>query len=375
MPFSRPTLSDIQTQVAQDINAKLPGADALLRFSNLGITGRAQAGLAHLHYGYLDWIAKQAVPYTATGEFLEAWGGIKGVTRKPATQASGQVTFTGTAGVLIPSGTPLVRSDGQQYTSTADATVSGGGSAVVSASANADPTGQAGAIGNCNTGTSMNLGTSIPGVQSTGSVTTAFTGGADLEADDSLRTRMLAAFQQVPQGGAIADYVQWAMAVSGVTRAWCNPNGAGAGTVVVYTMWDQAEAAHAGFPQGADGVATSETRAAPATGDQLVVANAIFPKRPVTALVYSVAPVAAPVDFTISGIASVSVATKALIAAAIDGVLFLYGTPLGGSIALSLIESAIAAIAGTSGFLITVPAGNISSTIGNLPTRGVITYV
>lgn len=374
MPFSRPTLTDLQNQVAQDIAGSLPGADALLRFTNIGVTGRAQAGLAHLHYGYLDWIAKQAVPYTATGEFLEAWAGLKGVTRKAATQAAGQVTFSGTTGVLIPAGTPMVRGDGVAYTSTADATVGGGGSVAVPATANADTSGQTGAFGNCVAGTSVSLGTAIAGVQSTGSVSVEFTGGADLETDDSLRSRMLAAYQQVPQGGAMTDYIQWATAVPGVTRAWCTPNGAGAGTVVVYTMWDLAEAAHAGFPQGGNGVAAAETRAAAASGDQLTVADAIFPLQPVTALVYSVAPIAAPVNFTISGIAGASSATKALIAAAIDGVFFLYGTPKGGTIALSLIESAIAAIAGTTGFLITTPAGNISSSTGLLPTRGTITY-
>jgi uncharacterized phage protein gp47/JayE len=373
MPFTRPTLSELRTQVAQDIASGLPGADALLRFSNLKIAGDAQAGLAHLHYGYLDWIAKQAVPYTSTGEFLEAWAGLKGVTRKPAAQASGTVTFTGTNGTVIPAGTLIVRGDGVQYKSTADATVSSG-SAVVSALANADATGQTGAFGNCDAGTVMNLGTAIAGVQSGGSVTTAFTGGADLESDDSLRSRMLNAYQNVPQGGAASDYVTWALDVAGVTRAWCNPNGFGAGTVVVYTMFDQAESAHAGFPQGTNGVAASETRDTSATGDQLSVANAIFPKQPVTALVYSVAPLPSAVNFTISGISGVSAATKTLIQTAIEGVFFLNASPKGSTIALSLIESAIAAIAGTSGFIITSPAGNISTSIGSLPTVGTITY-
>lgn len=373
MPFSRPSLSDIQTQVAQDIAGQLPGADALLRFSNLGILGRAQAGLAHLHYGYLDWIARQAVPYTATGEFLEAWAGLKGVTRKPAAQATGAVTFGGTSGTVIPSGSLIVRGDGEQYNSTADVTVSAG-TAVVLATANADPAGQAGAFGNCGAGTAMTLGTAIPGVQSGGVVSAAFTGGADLESDDSLRMRMLASFQQVPQGGAMTDYLQWALAVPGVTRAWCNPNGAGAGTVVIYTMWDQAESAHTGFPQGANGVAASEPRDVAATGDQLAVANAIFPRQPVTALVYSIAPIAAAQNFTISGISTASAATKTLIDAAIDGVFFLYGTTKGGTIALSLLESAIAAIAGTTGFLITTPSGNITTTVGSLPIRGTVTY-
>ncbi|MBB5547543.1 baseplate J/gp47 family protein [Paraburkholderia fungorum] len=378
MPYARPTLSQLRTQVAQDIAAGLPGSDPLLRFSNLAITGTAQANLANLHYGYLDWISLQAVPFTSSGEFLDGWAALKNVFREAAVQAGsitpGQVTFTGAAGTDVPAGTPLVRGDGVGYTTTADAVVVGA-TVVVSAVANADPTGQTGAFGNCPVGTVMTLGTAIPGIQSNGAVTTAFQNGADIETDDSLMSRMLLAYQSTPQGGASNDYVQWALAVNGVTRAWCNGNGFGAGTVVVYVMLDSTESTHNGFPQGVSGVATAETRGTPtATGDQLTVANYIYPLQPVTALVYVYAPTAAPQNFTITGLTNASAATKAAIAAAIAGVFVQYGTPLGGTIALSLIESSIAAIAGTTGFVITTPAGNITTTLGQLPTVGTITY-
>ncbi|MFC7611718.1 baseplate J/gp47 family protein [Teichococcus aestuarii] len=101
---------------------------------------------------------------------------------------------------------------------------------------------------------------------------------------------MLDRFRAPPQGGAVADYETWARAVPGVTRAWIAPNGMGAGTVVVYAMLDDAQAGAGGFPQGADGVAAAETRATPATGDQLTIADALYPLRPATALVYVVAP-------------------------------------------------------------------------------------
>ena len=79
-------------------------------------------------------------------------------------------------------------------------------------------------------------------------------------------------------------------------------------------------------------------------------------------------------NFTITGLTTASLTTRALIAAAIDGVFYLAGTPTGGSVALSLIESAIAAISGTTGFVITVPSGNIATALGFLPVRGTITY-
>lgn len=385
MPFSRPTLTQLRSQVAADISAGLPGSDALLRFSGLNILGTALAGLAQLQYGYTDYVSLQANPFTATDEYLEAWAALKNVFREAATQAGaevpGQVTFTGTNGTPLPIGTPLVRGDGVGFTTTSIG-VWTGTSVTVNAEANADPTGLTGAFGNCPVGTVMTLGTAIGGIQSSGSVTTAFTGGADVELDESLRTRMLQAYQNVPQGGAQNDYVTWALQVNGVTRAWCNGNGMGAGTVVVYTMFDVTEATNNGFPQGVGGVATFETRGAPtATLDLLEVANWIYPLRPVTALVYSVSPTQQVVNFTITGSAGFSAATKALIQSAIAGIFVLYGSPLStiagqnGVIDMSFINSAIAAISGTAGFVVTVPTGNIVGTTGQLPVVGTITWL
>jgi uncharacterized phage protein gp47/JayE len=381
MPYVRKTLTQLRQQVAQDLASALPGSDPLLRFANLTIMGAIQAGLAHLHNGYLDYIAQQAVPFTATAEYLEAWAALKGIFRIPATPASGLVRFNGTSGD-IPSGTPLVRGDGQKYTTTADGTLVSG-TVVVPATAVADPAGLVGAIGDCDVGTVFTLGTAIVGVNSTGAATNNFVGGADLEQDDALRARMLLAFQSPAHGGSQSDYVTWALAVPGVTRAWCVPNVFGSGTVGVYIMLDSAEAAHGGFPQGTNGVSQFDhgpnagaPRDSVATGDQLVVADYIAPLQPVTALVYALAPTASPVAFTISGIASASTAVKNEINDAIDSVLLQYAQITGASttVDISFVNSAIAAIAGTSGFVITAPAGNIVTASGALPTRGTVTY-
>jgi uncharacterized phage protein gp47/JayE len=382
MPFARQTLSALRTQVAQDIGMALQNADPLLRFSNLKILGDALAGLSYLEFGYLDWIALQANPFTATDEYLEAWAALKNIYRKAATSASGTATFTGTSGSIIPSGSTLNRGDGTTYVTQASVTLVGG-SATVTAIATADSTGLTGAFGNCDIGTVLTLDQAIAGVQSGGVAATAFTGGADLETDDSLRTRMLFAYQNPPQGGAQSDYVGWAMEVAGVTRAWCAPNGFGTGTVVVYVMLDTAEAAHGGFPQGSDGVSQHDKgpdglpRGVVATGDQLTVADFIITPQPVTALVYVVSPTVNTVNLTISGLASASTATKALISQSIAGVFIQQGTPLAGAgvIDLSYIESAIAAIPGTSGFVITVPSGNIANSTGQLPVLGTIIYI
>lgn len=366
MPFSRPTLTDLQTQVAADVASSVPGADPLLRYSNLRITGRVQAGLAHLHYGYIDWIAKQAVPYTSTDEYLAAWGALKNTYLKQATAATGSVTFPGSSGTIL-AGTQVVRGDGFVYTTNADATVSGA-SVTVAVTASTP-----GAAGNCDAGTVLTLGAAVTGIQSGGTAVAVFTGGADVETQDAFYGRVMEAFQTSPQGGAQADYVTWALQVAGVTRAWVSPNGFGAGTVVVYVMLDNAEAAHNGFPQGTNGVAAAETRAAAASGDQLAVANYIYALQPVTALVYACAPTANTVNFTLTGTTSWNTTTKTAVTAAMAGVFLSTGVP-GGTVNMSDIESAIAAVSGTAGFVITSPTGNITSATGALPVLGTVTF-
>ena len=373
MPFSRPTLQTLQTQAAQDVAAGLPGSDPLLRFSNLGIMANVQAGLAYLMYGYLDWIAQQAVPITATGEFLEAWAAIKAKYRLAATNASGSVTFTGTNGVSIPSGTTLVRGDGQTYVTTASATIASG-SATVPATGVPDPAGLVGAVQNTPLGSLMNLGTSIAGVNSSGIVSAAFTGGSDLESDTALRARMLLAYQNPSHGGDLADYESWAFDVAGVTRVWVLPSGFGPGTVVVYPMLDVAEAGNAGFPVGTNGVATGETRATAATGDQLAIANHILTLQPVTALVYVVAPVANVINITISGISSASSATQAAVTSALAQVIAAQATALGSTITLLSLSGAIASVPGTSGATLVAPASSVISPVGSLPTIGTVTF-
>lgn len=379
MPFARPTLTQLRNQAATDLSAAIPGADALLRYSNLGVVTDVLAALANGHYGYLDWIAAQVVPFTATGEYLEGWAGLKGVTRLPATTAIGSAVFPGTDGKVVPAGIPVNRSDGVGYVSTADATVASG-TVTVPLQAIVP-----GAAGNALNGTALTLGIGLAGVTGSGTASGPITGGAEIEQDASLRSRMLAAYAKPPQGGAIDDYGEWGLAVPGVTRLWVMPSGMGPGSVVLLFMMDEAQAAFGGFPQGTNGCSTWESRDTAATGDQLALANALFFLQPVTALIYAVAPVPNTINLTIAGIPGASTATKADISNAVIYALRANATP-GGVTNISAIEGAIAAVALTAGFVLTTvtasagtvapgTAGNITSAAGALPVLGTITYV
>lgn len=309
MPYNRPTLTELRQRNQAFIQSELKNIGALLRFSNMGILGDADAGMAYLHYGYLDWIAKQAVPYTATDEYLAAWAALKSITQKPATAATcPTVAITGTTGATLAAGAVLNRSDGYQYTLDAGITIGSDGAALGAITAvlpdpSDDSTG-GGETGNAPLGTLLTLDAAAVGINSQVTATAVITGGADIETEDAFRSRMLLAYQNTPQGGNSNDYEGWALDVSGVTRAWVAPRLMGAGTVGVYIMLDGDNANNdGGFPIGTDGVATKETyTAGKATGDQLRVADYIFPLQPVTALVYVCSPIKTTVDFTISGL-------------------------------------------------------------------------
>ena len=88
MPFKRPTLTELREKNRTQLQSELRKTGALLRYSNMRVLADADAGLAHLHYGYLDYIALQATPFNATDEWLSGWAGLKSVYQNAANPAS-----------------------------------------------------------------------------------------------------------------------------------------------------------------------------------------------------------------------------------------------------------------------------------------------
>lgn len=378
MPFNRPTLSELRQRNQSYIQSELKTGGNLLRFSNIGVISDADAGMAHLHYGYLDYIARQATPYNASDEYLAAWAALKDVFRKAANPARcADVRFSGIVGQVIPAGRRLNRADGYQYLLDNTVIIGTDGSAIgeitaILPSPLDDATG-GGNRGNSAPGTLLTLDIAIDGVQATATALSKITGGADIESEDAFRSRMLLAYQNIPQGGNDTDYQSWALSVPGVTRCWVKRRLMGAGTVGIYIMCDDND--YAGFPQGSDGISSLEKwGAVKASGDQRRVADAIYPQQPIIALVYVCAPVAQPIDFVISGISHADSATTAAINTVIDEVFFTEGEP-GGKILWSSLLLAIGEVAGTGGFIMQSPAANIELQTGKLPIRGTVSYL
>lgn len=350
MPFNRPTLPEIVERIAADIESRLPGADARLRRSNLSVLARAEAGVAHGLYGYIDYFARQAIVDTADSEFLERWASVWGVARKVAVAAAGPVTFTGSPSATVPAGTIVQRADGAEFeTTAAGALVAGTVTIDVIASA-------VGEAGNTVAGSQLALAAQVLGVSGTATVAAGgLVGGADVEADDDLRQRLLDRIRQQPQGGAAFDYETWALEVPGVTRAWIYPLELGPGTVTVRFVRD------------------GDASILPDAGEVETVQAYIDARRPVTAEVYVVAPVALPVDITLTVTPDTADVRAAVTAELAD--MFAREAVPGSTMRISHINEAISLAAGEEDHVVTVPAGDIVAGAGEIPTLGVITWL
>lgn len=350
MPFQRPSLAELVDRIQADIEVSLPGADARTRRSVLDVLARAEAGAVHGLYGYLAWLALQAMPDTAEVEHLDRWSRIWGVTRKTATQASGSVTFAGTDGVTVPAGTALRRSDGAEYVTLGDATIAGG-----SAAATVEAV-VAGVAGNTDAAVKLSLVSPISGVQTQATVAAGgISGGEDVESDERLRDRLLERIRKPPQGGAAHDYVAWALEVPGVTRAWVYPEQLGAGTVEVLFVMDD-----------------KEGTIIPSAGEVAAVQAHIDARRPVTAAVTVAAPVATPLDLSIHVQPSTQ-AVKDAVTAALDDLLRREAEP-GGTILLSHIREAVSTAAGEHDNAVTVPSADVAHGFGEIAVLGTITW-
>ena len=156
MPFNRPTLSELKSRIQAEMISRLELVGGVMRRSVVAVLSAVFAGCSHIMHGHLDWITKQIMTDTLDGDYLLREASIYGITRKPAAKATGNIQFLGSVGAVVPAGSILKRSDGLFFLTTED------GLAAVKIEAQ-----DAGAAGNCISGTIMSLVTPISGVHTT----------------------------------------------------------------------------------------------------------------------------------------------------------------------------------------------------------------
>jgi uncharacterized phage protein gp47/JayE len=350
LAFDRPTLKTLISRVEGDLEGKLAGADPRLRRSVEYVLARVLAGASHGLHGHLDWLSRQVLPDRAEDEFVLRWANTFGVQRLPATKSGGSITVTGVLGTTVPAGAVWQRKDQVEYVVTADTDLGVGDTAIpVQAKV-------AGVAGDADGGVVVNLAAGIAGVNPAAVFDDeGATGGAELEAIEALRDRVLFRIRTPPKGGGPGDYVAWAREVSGITRAWEFPAYLGLGTVGVFIARDD----------DGDGPIPSapEVAAVQAHIDALA---------PVTARVTVFAPVAHVRNFTITPVPNTA-AVRAAIEAQLRDLLRREAVP-GGTIPLTHVREAISLARGETDHILTSPVADLVDVPGELSTFGVITW-
>jgi uncharacterized phage protein gp47/JayE len=361
MPWTTPKLETVRVLVRDQVRGNLPGADATIPNSILRVLADVSAGLCHLVLQYIDWLALQLLPDTAEQEWLDRHGHMwltnaDGTTgRKLATLAEGAVSLTGQTWVVVPQGQRMFSAvTDVEYESTQEIVLAPG----------AQPTAvpvralDAGMIGNLPQGAALTLLQPPLGVDAPATVV-LIDGGIDDEDTEDLRGRVLLRIRQPPMGGAAIDYVHWALAVAGVTRAWAYPLEMGMGTVTVRFMADSLRADEEGFPR---------------RFEIERVANYLDSVRPVAVKdIFVEAPIRHPVDVVINRLEPDTAAVRLAIATSLNEMLRERGEP-GGVIYAAWKNFAIMAAPGVVSFFLGNNRDDVMPSPGHMPVLGNIIY-
>lgn len=361
MPFTRPSLSDLVTRIESDIETRLSEVGNLLRRSVLKTLARATAGVAHLVYGYLQYMSQQLFAATADTEYLELIGSEYGINRNAAAKATGTGTATGITGTTIPADTELQSATGNVYTIDSAVTLAAG-TGIVEFTANVagDDSNETGAV-------TLTFVSPINNINDTVTTTSdGITGGADGETDTAYRERVLTRKRRPPHGGAEFDYETWAKERSGITRAWVFPQYAGNGTVALAYTRDNDTSI---IPNAADRADTLDyilEHTDPASGETVGIPVTAEPGFEILAVA----------EYTINfeiNIYPNTTDVQDAVEEELTNLLYNSGGP-GQTIYLSQISEAVGNAAGEERHQIVSPTTDIVATYTQVPVLGTVTF-
>ena len=260
MSLITPTTKEISDNIIAQLEASFSQTIPLLQKAFFRVLSTVLAGVFILLYKYGGFMFLQLFVQTASAKDttilgstvnpLIFWGRTIGVgdpTNATSAELTIDITVTLTGGIL-PSGTQLVNSDnGVTYitigaVSLASSTVS----ATILAVSDQAGGGGAGVIGNLDNGSVVSFANPLANVSRNTTVTATTVTGANAEATEVYRQRVIDRFQKRPQGGAYSDYQIWSEEVEGIINAYPYTS-TNSGQVDVYI---EATVASSGDPDG-----------------------------------------------------------------------------------------------------------------------------
>lgn len=270
MTQATPTTQALADTIVAQLESAYGQTTPLLQKAFTRVLGKVLAGVHVLLYRYVGFIAMQMfVEHASKKETvingrvvrpLVEWGRLIGVGDPlPATRAELSVTVTvRTQTGNLPAGSQLLYpGTGVLYLTTASVALNAPTVTVtVRASSDQAGGGGEGTLGNLSAGAVLSFANPLPNVGPTAVVAAQTVTGADAEKEDAYRARILRRFQSKPQGGAYADYQQWAEEEPGIVHAY--PYTGAPGEVDVYVEATSASSGSAdGIPTNAQLVAVA----------------------------------------------------------------------------------------------------------------------
>lgn len=227
MALTVPSFDAILSGMLRDIRNLNPEADIGTDSDNY-VRAASFAAALEGFYQKLAWVYAQIFPDTAGDDEVVHEAALRGLTRKSAVAATGSVSLTGAADVMLLAGSTLTHiASGLVFVATASATLSASGKATVAVQAQTTGTSANGLTG------ALRLTSPPLGMDSGATFVGATAGGEEQETVAALLARLLELMQSPPAGGANYDYERWAKEVDGIADALVLPLRRGGGTVDV----------------------------------------------------------------------------------------------------------------------------------------------
>lgn len=234
MSIETPTTKEIADGIIAQLEAQFNQTIPLLPKSFMRVLAQILAGVFIILYKYGGYIFLQIFVQSASIEETEVlgksvspltfWGRLIGVgdpTPATAAELTVDVTVTTQTGTL-PVGTQLIGNlNGVTYLTTTTINLDAA-TKQVDIVAVADQAGGsgAGAIGNLDIGAIVSFANPLANVSRDTTVSAQVVTGANAEATEAYRQRVIDRFQKRPQGGALVDYEAWGEETPGIINVY-----------------------------------------------------------------------------------------------------------------------------------------------------------
>jgi uncharacterized phage protein gp47/JayE len=361
MTFAVPKIAELSQRARRIISEATQGSTIDLWPNLFPVLAKILGLLAKEWHLRLAFLYKQLFASTADEVWLVRHGFELGITRIPAKVATGYVTVDCPSGTVVPYGMTYRRTDGALFRTRASAIGTGPATSMEFEAVDA------GTLGNTDAGQTLILVDTglVTGLGEVATVSAGgLGGGADVEAVETLRQRILDRKRNPPQGGSASDWVRWTKESSGaITRVFVDSFIGDAREVwISFLRSDRAN----GIPTSSDVAAV-----------QAYVEDPI--RRPVTARVSVVAPVPQAVNITIAGLSPDTPAIRIAVEAELAAMFADRVAPATPSQSFTLwrawISEAISRATGETKHTLAAPASDLAyATGGHMPVLGTVSY-